>query len=37
MQKTKEPHAIGLRSAIFTGLIWEKGISPERKGFPQFL
>lgn len=29
-KKQKEPDAIGLRSALFTGLIWEKGISPER-------
>lgn len=29
-KKQKEPDTIGLRSALFTGLIWEKGISPER-------
>lgn len=29
-KKQKEPGAIGLRSAISTWLIWEKGISPER-------
>lgn len=29
-RRQKEPDAIGLRSAISTGLIWEKGISPEK-------
>lgn len=36
-RRQKEPDAIGLRSAIPTRLIWEKGFSPERKDFPQFL